>query len=128
MLTKKTLASMLGACCNGVLYRNIGTLSSPALSFVSRRRLVTRLELKAEDPPTTHSMNVLKQLQHLKEFNFSIDWPDSDPRFWDTVQALTQVKRLRIYPAISVDKPRIRQLRQQRPDMEVIIDHVFKLF
>lgn len=89
---------------------------------------LTRLELKAEDPPTTHSMNALKQLKHLKGFNFSIDWPDSDPRFWDTVQALTQVKRLRIYPAISVDKPRIRQLRQQRPDMEVIIDHVFKLF
>lgn len=89
---------------------------------------LTRLELKAEDPPTTHSMNALKQLQHLKELTFSVDWPDSDPRFWDTVQALTQVKRLRIYPAISVDMPRIRKLRQQRPDMEIIIDHVFKHF
>lgn len=87
---------------------------------------LTRLELSGT--PTTYSINALKQLEHLKELSFSIHWHDGDPRFWDAVQALSQVKCVRIYPSISVQMRRITHLRAQRPDMKVIVDDAFRHF
>lgn len=89
---------------------------------------LTRLELKADAPPSLYSMNALKQLKQLKEFTFSIGWCDNGPPFLDTVQALSQVKRMRIYPRIAEDMQTISHLRQQRPDMKIILDERFRQF
>ncbi|KAI7874676.1 hypothetical protein K492DRAFT_199799 [Lichtheimia hyalospora FSU 10163] len=69
--------------------------------------------------PSSDFIDTLKRLEHLKELVFSIEGASQD--LWHSIQALSQLQRIEIYPASAVNISDIRYLEQHRPDIQVII-------
>ncbi|KAI7874304.1 hypothetical protein K492DRAFT_200082 [Lichtheimia hyalospora FSU 10163] len=77
------------------------------------------LRFKCMFSPSSDYIDTLKRLEHLKEIAFSIR--GAPHGLWDSIRTLSQLQRIRIYPASAVNKPDIISLNQHRPDIQVII-------
>lgn len=86
------------------------------------------LEVEHTEGLSIGSIHALKQLESLKRFNFSIQNTSDNDDFWEAIQNLSQLECIRIYPAREVNMIKIRYLKSQRPDMEVIVDAMFSRF
>ncbi|CDH57633.1 predicted protein [Lichtheimia corymbifera JMRC:FSU:9682] len=86
------------------------------------------LEINHTQRPSIGSIHALKQLESLKRFNFSIQNTSDNDDFWEAIQDLSQLECIRIYPAREVNMSKIRYLKSQRPDLEVIVDAMFSRF
>ncbi|KAJ8657565.1 hypothetical protein O0I10_006629 [Lichtheimia ornata] len=72
-------------------------------------------------PPSTGAINALKELEHLEEFAFSIIDTYCKDDFWQALQTLEQLKRLRIYHAKAGNMDGIRRLQGQRPHLKIVV-------
>ncbi|KAJ8657964.1 hypothetical protein O0I10_006235 [Lichtheimia ornata] len=88
---------------------------------------LTCLEINCKDGLSTHSINALKQLENLKQCSFSIDGTHGDG-IWEALETFTQLKWIRIYPAIPSNLAGIRRLKEKRPDMTTFLDKTFRCF
>lgn len=89
---------------------------------------LSRLELKCDNAPSIYSMNTLKRLAHLNIFAFSVHGSDGLDGFWDAIRRFSQLKCIRIYPDYAIHNSNIRYLKQERPDMKIIIDRDHRHF
>lgn len=87
------------------------------------------LEIDHPNALSIDSINALKQLEGFKQFNFSVENSTDDAdEFWEAIQDLSLLECIRIYPENKMDIDKIRYLKTQRPDMEVIVDAMFTRF
>lgn len=84
--------------------------------------LLSSLELKCTNAPTTSSMNILKGLPNLNKLTFSINGTADIDSFWDAIESFPQLKCITINPSSIAQDARINHLKRQRPDIKVIID------
>lgn len=82
---------------------------------------LSRLEIKCDNAPSTHSVNTLKRLKSLKQMAFSIKGSNDDRKFWTAMQTFSQLKCITIYPADAINENEITRLKEQRPDIEIIV-------
>ncbi|CDH57645.1 predicted protein [Lichtheimia corymbifera JMRC:FSU:9682] len=78
------------------------------------------LDIDCNHAPSTHSINVLKRLGHLKELAFSIQGTDFCESFWHALRTFSQLKSIRIRHQNSVNKIQIQRLKEYRRDMNII--------
>ncbi|KAI7874295.1 hypothetical protein K492DRAFT_211655 [Lichtheimia hyalospora FSU 10163] len=83
------------------------------------------LETRSENAPSTYSMNALKRLEHLTHFTFSVDCTDGNDGFWNAILTFSQLKSIRIYPATAVTPSILGRLKEQRPDMKILVNKPF---
>ncbi|KAJ8657965.1 hypothetical protein O0I10_006236 [Lichtheimia ornata] len=87
------------------------------------------LEIICREGLSMHSINALKRLENLKECIFSIKRIDDDHgSFWHALEMFTQLKWIRIHPAIATNIEDIRRLKEKRPDMTIIVKRDYTLF
>ncbi|CDH57629.1 predicted protein [Lichtheimia corymbifera JMRC:FSU:9682] len=84
-------------------------------------RLV-RLEVISKTVPSTNAMNTLKQLQHLKELAFLMHDFTNYESFWSGIPTILQLKSLMIYAPRTFKNDKAEYLKQQRPDLQIIVD------
>ncbi|KAJ8658056.1 hypothetical protein O0I10_006327 [Lichtheimia ornata] len=83
------------------------------------------LEIDCMIAPSTYSIDTLKRLERLKHFAFSINDTCGYDSFWRAIGTFTQLKRIHVYPENEVNQLEIERLKQQRPDMKIIVDDKF---
>lgn len=80
------------------------------------------LEINCMGAPSIHSINALKQLEHLEQFAFAITSMAGDDNFWYALQTFKQLKCIRIFQAQAFNMEDIRRLQGQRPDLKIVVD------
>ncbi|KAJ8657963.1 hypothetical protein O0I10_006234 [Lichtheimia ornata] len=88
---------------------------------------LTCLEINSMYGVSTHSINALKQLANLKQCSFAINQANGDG-IWQALETFTQLKSIRIYPAVPKNIAGIRRLKEKRPDMTIFLDQTFTRF
>ncbi|KAJ8657580.1 hypothetical protein O0I10_006644 [Lichtheimia ornata] len=83
---------------------------------------LSRLELRCGNAPSIYSMNTLKGLAHLNMFAFCVYGSDGFDEFWDAIRRFSQLKCIRIYPNYAIHKSNLTYLKEERPDLKVIVD------
>ncbi|KAJ8657595.1 hypothetical protein O0I10_006659 [Lichtheimia ornata] len=86
--------------------------------------LLSCLEIRSRNAPSASSMNALKRLESLQHMAFSINGTNDDDKFWNTIQTFSQLKCIRVYPPVAVNKNYITRVKQQRPDMKIVITKI----
>ncbi|KAJ8657585.1 hypothetical protein O0I10_006649 [Lichtheimia ornata] len=89
---------------------------------------LSSLGIDCINAPSADTMNTLKQLRHLKQLTFSVKDTDGAHSFWHAIRSFSQLKRIRIYPSNEVNHAKIERLKEQRPDMKIIVEDTFKCF
>ncbi|KAJ8657993.1 hypothetical protein O0I10_006264 [Lichtheimia ornata] len=84
------------------------------------------LDIDCNLAPSTYSMNALTRLVHLKEFAFSIKDMGPYDSFWLALRTFSQLKCIRVRHQDPITNVQIRQLKNHRPDMNVIIDGLYQ--
>ncbi|KAI7874113.1 hypothetical protein K492DRAFT_200217 [Lichtheimia hyalospora FSU 10163] len=79
------------------------------------------LKINCKNSPSTNATHTLKRLGHLKELAFSVAHMADSSTFWDSIQTLSQLECIEIYPVGAVSKFDIRYLNQHRPDIKVTV-------
>ncbi|KAJ8657665.1 hypothetical protein O0I10_006731 [Lichtheimia ornata] len=82
-------------------------------------RHLTCFEINCINPPSTESINALKQLTHLEKLAFSVFNTEGESDFWYAVQTFSQLKCIEIYREKPGNKDDIRHLQGQRPDLRI---------
>ncbi|KAI7874675.1 hypothetical protein K492DRAFT_240717 [Lichtheimia hyalospora FSU 10163] len=77
------------------------------------------LRFNCEFSPSSDFIDALKPLEHLKEFAFSIEGASQD--IWGSIQTLSQLQRIEIYPASAFKVSDLISFNQHRPDIQVIV-------
>ncbi|CDH57631.1 predicted protein [Lichtheimia corymbifera JMRC:FSU:9682] len=67
-------------------------------------------------------MNALKRLKHLKQLAFLIFIMGDYESFWNALPTFRQLKSLKIYLLPQGRDDQIKYLKQQRPDMQIIVE------
>ncbi|CDS06453.1 hypothetical protein LRAMOSA08981 [Lichtheimia ramosa] len=84
--------------------------------------LLTSLDIDCCNAPSTRAINTLKRLEHIKKFGFCVDDTGCNEGFCDAIQSFWQLKTIRIViQAVFFDIP-IDHLKEQRPDMEILLE------
>lgn len=83
--------------------------------------LLSSLELKCKNAPSTGSINILKRLSHLNQLAFSTHGTGGTDSFWHAIRTFMQLTSITIYPSTAARDPRINYLKQQRPDIKITI-------
>ncbi|KAJ8657994.1 hypothetical protein O0I10_006265 [Lichtheimia ornata] len=82
---------------------------------------LSSLGISSWKAPSTYAMNALKRLVHLEEFGFSIKNMDDDDGFWHGIQTFPQLKCIHVYAGNTKNMSRLRRLREQRPDLKIVV-------
>lgn len=93
--------------------------------LVQRCPRLCSLDMRCENIPSADAMSTLKQLGHLQQFGFHVNWTHGNDDFWHALEDFSQLKEIRIYYAKTVDNPRIQHLKKQRPDIKFTISRFF---
>lgn len=81
------------------------------------------LKIYSSTTPSQHAVNALKRLGYLTHFAFNIEDKDStEGRFWDAIETLTQTKCIEVYTRKIVQLLEMRRVKENRPDLEVIVN------
>ncbi|KAJ8657660.1 hypothetical protein O0I10_006726 [Lichtheimia ornata] len=81
------------------------------------------LKLFCRTMPSQHAVDALKRLEYLNHFAFDVEERDrSRGKFWDAIEALTQLKCIEVYCRKMFQLSEMRRVKQKRPDMEVIVN------
>ncbi|KAI7873965.1 hypothetical protein K492DRAFT_200342 [Lichtheimia hyalospora FSU 10163] len=76
-------------------------------------------KINCTNAPSIDAIHTLKRLDHLKELAFSVEGVADNTSFWDSIQTLSQLECIEIYPRHDFNKFDIRYLNEQRPDIKV---------
>ncbi|KAJ8657602.1 hypothetical protein O0I10_006666 [Lichtheimia ornata] len=97
-------------------------------SLVNGCPYLSCLEIDCMNAPSTYSLDTLKRLERLKQFAFCIMDTNGYDSLWHSIRTFSQLQCIQIHPANAVNKSVIRDLKEQRRDMKVIVDEIFKRF
>ncbi|KAI7873306.1 hypothetical protein K492DRAFT_200736, partial [Lichtheimia hyalospora FSU 10163] len=78
-------------------------------------------KINCRNAPSTDAIHTLKRLDHLKELAFSVEGVADNTSFWYSIQTLSQLEGIEIYPANAVNKFDIRHFNEHSPDIKVIV-------
>lgn len=95
-------------------------------------RRLSCLEMQCGHTPTTPVMDALSRLEHLQYFAISVKNGEGttfvDPSFLEAIKKLSQLKSVRIKRTMVANMDGIRRLKEQRPDLNIIVDDRFTSF
>ena len=79
------------------------------------------LKINYKNAPSTNAIRTLKRFGHLKELAFSDAHVADRSTFWYSVEALSQLEWIDIYPVRAVNKFDTKYLDHHRPEIKVIV-------
>ncbi|KAJ8657973.1 hypothetical protein O0I10_006244 [Lichtheimia ornata] len=80
------------------------------------------LDLRSKTAPSANVMNTLKRLTHLKEFGFLVFCMGDYESFWNEILTFRHLKSLTIYLIHGGRDDKVKYLKEQRPDMQIIVE------
>lgn len=90
------------------------------------------LEMKCHHTQTAFVMDALHSLQHLPYLAISVQgkWGSTkvEPSFWEAIKMLSQLKSIRVKRKMVANMDDVRRLKEQRPDLDIIVDQYFPRF
>lgn len=85
--------------------------------------LLSCLQLKCHNAPSTHLICTLKRFRFLKQLGLSVSSTDGHVSFWRALGSLSKLSSIQMYPKYAVNKPEVQQLKKQIPHVEVTSEY-----